>query len=77
MDWGVQWGSIALLFCEKGVIDVVWGRTQEDEVGGVWWSKEGNIGIGFLDHLVGGGGVLFIKSVEFRPRGDGGSGGGH
>jgi hypothetical protein len=30
-----------------------------------------------LDCLVGGGGILFVKSIEFRPRGGGGSGGGH
>jgi hypothetical protein len=30
-----------------------------------------------LDCLVGGGGVLFVKSVEFRPGGGGGSRGGH
>jgi hypothetical protein len=71
------WGSVALLYCEEGVVDVVWGSTREDEVGGVRQGEEGNISIGVLDHLVGGGGVLFVKGIEFRPRGSGGSGGGH
>jgi hypothetical protein len=66
-----------LLFCKEGVVDVIRDGTQKDEVRGVWWSEEGNIGIGILDCLVGGGGVLFIKSVEFGPRGGGGSRGGH
>jgi hypothetical protein len=66
-----------LLDCEEGVVDVIWGGTREDEVGGVRWGEEGNVGIGILDHLVGGGSVLFVKSVEFGPRGGGGSGGGH
>jgi hypothetical protein len=35
------------------------------------------VGVGVLDHLVGGGSVLFVKSVEFGPKGGGGSGGGH
>jgi hypothetical protein len=77
VDWGVQWGSVALLFCEEGVIDVVWGRTREDKVGGVWWSEEGNVSVGFLDRLIGGGSILFVKSIEFGPRGGGGSGEGH
>ena len=75
-DWGVGWGSVALLSCEEGVVDVVWGSIREDEVGGVWWGKEGDVGVGILDHLVGGGGVLFVKSIEFRPGSVGGSGGG-
>jgi hypothetical protein len=66
-----------LLFCKEGVIDVIRGGTQKDKVGGVWWSEEGNIGVGILDCLVGGGGVLFVKSIKFGPRGGGGSGGGH
>jgi len=70
-------GCVALLDCEEGVIDVVWGGTQEDEVGGVRWGEEGDVGIGVLDHLVGGGGVLFVKSIEFGPGSVGGSGGGH
>jgi hypothetical protein len=70
------WGSIALLNCE-GVVDVIRGSIQKDEVGGVWQGKEGDIGVGILDCLVGGGGILFIKSIEFGPRGIGGSRGGH
>jgi hypothetical protein len=50
---------------------------REEEVGRVGWGEEGDVGIGILDHLVGGGGVFFIKSVEFGPRSIGGSGGGH
>ena len=76
-DWGVGWGSIALLSCEEGVVDVVQGGTQEDEVRGVRWGEKGDIGVSLLDHLVGGGGVLFIKSIEFGPGSIGGSGGGH
>ena len=70
-------GCVALLNCEEGVVDIVWGRTQEDEVGGVRWREEGDVGVGILDCLVGGSGVLFVKSVEFRPGGGGGSRGGH
>jgi hypothetical protein len=73
----VGWGSIALLDCEEGVVDVVWGGTREDEVRRVWWGEEGNVGVGVLDRLVGGSGVLFVKSIEFRPEGGGGSRGGH
>jgi hypothetical protein len=76
-NWGVGWGGIVLLDCEEGVVDVVWGGTWEDEVGGVRWRKEGDMGVGVLNCLVGGGDVLFVKSVEFRPRGGGGSRGGH
>ena len=76
-DWGVGWGSVALLSCEEGVVDVVQGGTREDEVGGVWWGEEGDVGVGVLDRLVGGGSVLFVKSIEFRLRGSGGSGGRH
>jgi len=35
------------------------------------------VGVGVLDCLVGGSDVLFVKSVEFGPRGGGGSRGGH
>jgi hypothetical protein len=70
-------GSVVLIDCEEGVVNVVWGGTQEDEVGGVWWGKEGDIGVGILDCLVGGGGILFVKSIEFGPRGVGGSRRGH
>jgi hypothetical protein len=73
----MRWGSVALLNCEEGVVDVIWGGTQEDEVGGVRQGEEGDIGIGLLDRLVGGSGVLFIKSIEFGPGGGGGSKGGH
>jgi hypothetical protein len=73
----VRWGGIAFLDCEEGVVDVIWGSTQEDEVGGVRQGEEGDMGIGILDRLIGGGGVLFVKSIEFRPRGIGGSRGGH
>jgi hypothetical protein len=76
-EWGMRQGSIAFLDCEEGVVDVVWGSTWEDEVRGIRWGEEGDVGVGVLDHLVGGSGVLFIKSVEFGPRGGGGSGGGH
>jgi hypothetical protein len=70
-------GSVALLNCEEGVVDVIRGSTWEDEVGGVRRGEEGDVGIGLLDHLVGGSGILFIKSIEFRPGGSGGSRGGH
>ena len=70
-------GSFALLSCEEGVLDVVWGSTWEDEVGGVWWGEEGDIGVGVVDGLEGGGSVRFVESIEFGPRGGGGSGGGH
>jgi len=70
-------GSIALLGCKEGVVDVVCGGTQEDEVGRVGWGEKGDIGVGLLDCLVGGGGILFVKSIEFRPGGIGGSRGGH
>ena len=70
-------GSVALLDCEEGVVNVVQGSTWEDEVRGVWWSEEGDVSIGILDCLVGGGGILFIKSIEFGPGSIGGSGGGH
>jgi hypothetical protein len=76
-DWRVRRGSVALLSCEEGVIDVVWGGTWEDEVGGVRRGEEGNVGISLLDRLVGGSGVLFVKSIEFRPESVGGSRGGH
>jgi hypothetical protein len=33
--------------------------------------------VSILDCLVGGGDVLFVKSIELRPRSVGGSGGGH
>ena len=70
------WGSVALLSCEEGVVNVIRGDTQEDEVGGVWWGEEGNIGVGVVDSE-GGGGVRFVESIEFGLRGGGGSGGGH
>jgi hypothetical protein len=66
-----------LLGCEEGVIDVVWGGTREDEVRGVWWSEEGDVGVGVVDSLKGGGSVCFVEGVEFGPRGSGGSGGRH
>ena len=68
-------GSIALLGCEKGVVDVVQGSTQEDEVGGVWWGEEGDVRISVVDGLKGGGGVGFVDGIEFGPRGVGGRGG--
>ena len=71
------WGSVALLSCEEGVVNVIQGGTWEDEVGGVWQGEEGDIGIGVVDSLEGGGGVRFVESVEFGPRGGGGSRGGH
>jgi len=76
-DWGMGQGSVALLDCEEGVVDVVQGSTREDEIGGVRWREEGNIGVGILDRLVEGSGILFVKSIEFGPGGSGGSGGGH
>jgi hypothetical protein len=76
-DWGVRWGSIVLLDCEEGVVDIVQGSIQKDEVGGVMRGEEGDISVSLLDCLVGGGGILFVKSVEFRPGSIGGSGGGH
>ena len=66
-----------LLSCKGGVVDVVYGGTQEDEVRGVGWGEKGDIGVGLLDCLVGGSGILFVKSIEFRPGGGGGSRGGH
>ena len=66
-----------LLDCEEGVVDVVGGSMWEKEVRGVRWGEEGNVGIGVLDRLVGGGDVLFVKSIEFGPRSVGGSGRGH
>jgi hypothetical protein len=69
-------GSVVLLSCEEGVVDVVRGSTREDEVGGVWQGEEGNVSVGILDGLEGGG-VCFIEGIEFGPRGSGGSGGGH
>jgi len=66
-----------LVDSEEGVVNVVQGSTWEDKVGGVRWGEEGNVGIGILDRLVGGGSILFIKSIEFGPRGSGGSGGRH
>jgi hypothetical protein len=50
-DWGVGWGSVALLSCEEGVVDVIQGVTWEDEVGGVRWSEEGDVGVGIMDGL--------------------------
>ena len=66
-----------LLSCEEGVVDIVQGGTWEDEVGGVWRGEEGDVRISVVDGLKGGGGVGFVESVEFRPRGGGGSGGRH
>jgi hypothetical protein len=60
-------GSVALLDCEEGVVDVVQGGTRKDEVRGVGRGEEGDVGISLLDRLVGGGSVLFIKSIEFGP----------
>ena len=74
---GVGQGSVALLSCEVGVINVVRGGTREDKVRGVQWHEEGDIGIGILDGLVGSVGICFIEGIEFGPRGGGGSGGGH
>jgi hypothetical protein len=54
-DWGLRQGSVALLDCEEGVVDVVWGGTREDEVRGVRQEEEGDIGVSLLDRLVGGG----------------------
>jgi hypothetical protein len=76
-DWGVGRGSVALLNCEEGVVDIVRGSTWEDKVRGVRRGEEGDIGVSLLDRLVGGGGVLFVKSIEFRPGSIGGSGEGH
>jgi len=70
-------GCVALLDCEEGVVDVVGGGAWKEEVGGVRRGKEGDVGVGFLDCLVRGGGVLFVKSVEFGPRGGGSGRGGH
>jgi len=72
----VGWGSVALLSCEEGVVNVIWGDTQEDEVGGVWQGEEGDISVGVVDSE-GGGSIHFVESIEFGPRGSGGSGGGH
>jgi hypothetical protein len=66
-----------LLGCEEGVINVVWGSIQKDNVRGVRWGEEGDVGVSLLDCLVGGGGILFIKSIEFGPESIRGSGGGH
>jgi len=41
------------------------------------WGEEGNVGVGILDGLEGGGGVRFVEGVEFGLRGGGGSGGRH
>jgi hypothetical protein len=70
-------GSVTLLNGEEGVANIVGGGAQEDKVGGVRWGKEGDVGVGVLDCLVRGGSILFVKSIEFRPRGGGGSRGGH
>jgi len=70
-------GSVALPHGEEGVVNIIRGGTREDEVEGVRRGEEGNISIGVLDCLVRGGGILFIKSIEFGPRGGGGSRGGH
>ena len=64
-----------LFGCEEGVINVVWGSIQKDKVGGVRWGEEGDVSVGILDRLVGGSGVLFIKSIEFGPGGIGSGGG--
>jgi hypothetical protein len=58
-----------LLNCEEGVVDIVQGGTQEDEVGRVRQGEEGNVGVGILDRLIGGSNILFVKSFEFGPRG--------
>ena len=50
---------------------------QEEEVRGVRWGEEGGVRVGVLNCLVRGGGVLFVKSIEFGPRSVGGSRGGH
>ena len=63
--------------CYQGVVDVVQGGTREDEVGGVWWGEEGDVSIGVVDGLEGGGSVCFVEGVELGPRGGGGSRGGH
>jgi hypothetical protein len=70
----VRQGCIALLNCEEGIVNVVQGGTQKDEVGGVRWREKGDVSVSVLNCLVRGGSGLFIKGVEFRP---GGSGGGH
>ena len=66
-----------LLGHEVGVVDVVRGGTREDKVGGVWRGEEGNVHVCVVYGLEGGGGVCFVESIEFGPRGGGGSGGGH
>jgi hypothetical protein len=70
-------GCVALLDGEEGVVYVVGGGVQEEKVRGVRWGEEGDVGVGVLNHLIGGGGVLFIKGVEFRSGGVGGSRGRH
>jgi hypothetical protein len=70
-------GSVTLLRCEVGVVNVVRGGTWEDKVGGVWRGEKGDVRVCVLDGLEGGGSVCFIESVEFGPGGSGGSGGGH
>ena len=71
------WDCIALLFSEEGVVDVVGGGVGEEEVGRVRRGWDGDVSVCLLDHLVGGGGILFVKSVEFGPRGGGEGWGGH
>ena len=66
-----------LLFCEEGIVDIIGGCIWKDEVRGVRQGWDGDVSICLLDHLVGGGSVLFVKSVEFGPRGSRGSRGGH
>jgi hypothetical protein len=75
--WGVRRGRVALLGYKEGVVNIVQGSTREDEVGGVWQGEEGDVRVGVVDGLEGGGGVCFVESIEFGPRGSGGSGGGH
>ena len=64
--------SVTLFSCDVGVVDVVRGGTREDKVGGVRWGEEGDVRVSVLDGLEGGGGVCFVKSVEFGPGGVGG-----
>ena len=72
MGSGVGWGGVTFRRREIGVVNVVRGGTREDEVGGVWWGEECDVRVGVLDGLEGGGGVCFVKSVEFGPGGVGG-----
>jgi len=39
--------------------------------------EEGDVSVGVMGGLEGGGGVFFVEGVEFGPGGGGGSRGGH